>query len=381
MYERAGEPRPANAGAWDSEEQRLASLRSELDAIHDRVRADLGAEDVAYIESIDRLSRRLTVAGRVLIFAGMDPLSYSAGVLALAAAHQLQVCEIGHTALHGAYDKLADELPGAAKYHSMKFRWVGEIDEESWRRVHNLLHHGHTNIVGRDSDLLVGFARWSPEAKHHFYHRLQLLFSATYPLYWWSGMSLHSAGVLDLFARTQAESVVVNDKSLRTFFAAHKRALRKIVPYKLKNYVVYPALAGPLFLKVLVGNWLADHLRDVYTAATMHCNHIGPDVHHYAADRQARSRGEWYEMQIEAANNFEVPHWMSVLCGGLDYHIEHHLFPRLPPNRLREIAPQVKAVCARHGVRYRTGSWPRTLATSLRTLARLSRPLPSDASP
>ncbi|WP_146658301.1 fatty acid desaturase family protein [Enhygromyxa salina] len=380
MYERPTEQRPAKEPAWSSEEERLASLCKDLDAIHQRVRSELGDGDIAYIESIDQLSRRLTLAGRVLIFAGMDPVSYTAGILALAAAHQLQVCEIGHTALHGAYDKL-EQLPGAAKYHSERFRWVGEIDEESWRRAHNLLHHGHTNIVGRDSDLLVGFARWSPEAKHHFYHRLQLLFSATYPLYWWTGMSLHSAGVLDLFARTEDEAVVAKHKSLRTFWSAHKRALRKIVPYKLTNYVVYPALAGPLFLKVLAGNWLADHVRDVYTAATMHCNHIGPDVHHYGAGRQAKSRGEWYEMQIEATNNFEVPHWMSVLCGGLDYHIEHHLFPKLPPNRLREIAPEIRAVCARHGVRYRTGSWPATLAKSLRTLARLSWPIPHEATP
>ena len=356
---------------WSSEEQRLASLCRELDAIHERVRADLNEDDVAYIKGVDKLSRRLSVAGRVLIFVGMDPLSYTAGVLALAASHQLQVIEIGHTALHGAYDR----FESASKYHSKLFRFRGEIDEESWRLAHNLMHHGNTNIFGRDGDLHVGFARWSPKVPFHGYHRLQLLFSASYPLYWWMGMSLHSAGVLDLYTRTRAESVVVRDKSLRTIWTAHHKALRKIVPYKLKNYVVFPALAGPLFFKVLVGNWLADGARDLYTAAIMHCNHIGEDVHHYDASAQARSRGQWYAMQIEATNNFEVPHWMSVLCGGLDFHIEHHLFPRLPPNRLREIAPQVRAVCERHQVRYRTGSWPKTLAKSLRMLARMSRPL------
>jgi linoleoyl-CoA desaturase len=62
-----------------------------------------------------------------------------------------------------------------------------------------------------------------------------------------------------------------------------------------------------------------------------------------------------------------------VLCGGLDKQIEHHLFPRLPPERLREIAPEVRAACARHGVRYRSASWAKTLGRALARVAALSR--------
>ena len=45
-------------------------------------------------------------------------------------------------------------------------------------------------------------------------------------------------------------------------------------------------------------------------------------------------------MQVEATNNFEVSRPISILCGGLDQQIEHHLFPRLPPNRLRADRPR-----------------------------------------
>src|SRR4029078_171991 len=134
----------------------------------------------------------------------------------------LQVMEIGHTALHGAYD----QLPAAARFHSQRFRWIGEMDEAAWRRVHNLMHHGHTNVAGRDSDLQVGLARWSPEVPYHAYHRLQLPFSLLAVLLWWSGMSLHSAGVLDIYARTRSEQVIARDKSIRTILRVHRRALR-----------------------------------------------------------------------------------------------------------------------------------------------------------
>jgi linoleoyl-CoA desaturase len=69
------------------------------------------------------------------------------------------------------------------------------------------------------------------------------------------------------------------------------------------------------------------------------------------------------------------------LCGGLDRQIEHHLFPRLPPNRLREIAPRVRAVCEAHGVRYLSKGWFSTLREVMGELRNLSRPtaVPLDA--
>ncbi len=69
---------------------------------------------------------------------------------------------------------------------------------------------------------------------------------------------------------------------------------------------------------------------------------------------------------MEATNDFEVSRPLSILCGGLDRQIEHHLFPRLPPERLREVAPQVRAACEAHGVAYKTDTWGRTLAKALR---------------
>jgi linoleoyl-CoA desaturase len=77
-------------------------------------------------------------------------------------------------------------------------------------------------------------------------------------------------------------------------------------------------------------------------------------------------------MQVETARNVEVPAALSILFGGLDHQIEHHLFPRLPPNRLREIAPRVRAACAAHGVSYLSKGAGETLRDVLAELRRLS---------
>jgi linoleoyl-CoA desaturase len=128
-------------------------------------------------------------------------------------------------------------------------------------------------------------------------------------------------------------------------------------------------LAGPFFAKVMLGNALSELGRDLYAAAIIYCGHVGAED--FPEGYDPGTRAAWYAMQAQAARDVEVPHWVSVLCGGLDLQIEHHLFPRLPPNRLREIAPRVREICAKHGVTYRSDSWPTTLRSVVKELARL----------
>jgi fatty acid desaturase len=114
----------------------------------------------------------------------------------------------------------------------------------------------------------------------------------------------------------------------------------------------------------------------MFAAAIIYCGHVG--ARDYAAGTEPETRAAWYALQVEAAHDVELPTFVSILCGGLDKQIEHHLFPRIPPNRLREIAPRVREICLAHGIRFRSDSWPNTLRAVLRELTRLSR---SDAAP
>jgi linoleoyl-CoA desaturase len=100
---------------------------------------------------------------------------------------------------------------------------------------------------------------------------------------------------------------------------------------------------------------------------------VGEHVKSYPHGKKAGSRGEWYAMQVEATNNYEVSWPVSVLCGGLDRQIEHHLFPKLPPQRLRQVAPQVKAACEQYGIAYHSGSWGSVLGRALGWIGELSR--------
>jgi linoleoyl-CoA desaturase len=344
--------------------ERLQRFAEAIDAIRDRVEAKVGAEDVAYVRRVNAFSRAMEVVGRVLLHVSVEPFSFATGVTALWLHKQLQATEVGHTALHGAYDK----LEGAEGFRSATFSWDVPIDEESWKHGHNVRHHQYTNVAGRDPDIHFGPARLTGHTPHRPFHRFQHLFmvGVLAPNFGFL-MNFHFTGLNDAyFGNGRGGLDFLRDRSPESVREAKRRALRKYVPYYLKNYVFFPLLAGPMFWKVLLGNWLAETIRDVYSAATIYCGHVGGDVAAYEEGTRAHGRGEWYAMQVEATNNFEVPLPVSILCGGLDRQIEHHLFPRLPPNRLREIAPEVRAACEAHGVAYRTDTWGRTLAKALR---------------
>jgi linoleoyl-CoA desaturase len=364
-------PECATHSRSTTDEERFRRFGEELDALKERTLARMGAADVTYVRNLDRFSRAMEVVGRVLIHFSPEPISFAAGVLALWLHKQLQATEIGHTALHGAYDK----LPGAERFASKRFRWDAPVDEESWRHVHNVRHHGNTNVAGKDPDIHFGTIRLTERTPWNRAHRLQLAnaLGIVFPNFLFF-IGSHVSGLNDVFFDNgRPEKLdLLPDRSRESVRGAWRKGLRKYVPYYLYNYVFFPALAGPMFWKVLLGNWLAETLRNVYSAATIFCGHVGGDVASYPAGTRAHGRGQWYAMQVESTNDFEVSLPVSILCGGLERQIEHHLFPTLPPRRLREIAPEVRAICAKYGVDYRTDTWGRTLRKALAHIAELA---------
>jgi len=355
-----------------SDAERYRLFGEELDTLRRRVYSRLGADDVTYVVRLERFSRSMEIVGRVLIHVSFEPVTFLAGVGALWVHKQLQTTEIGHSALHGAWDK----LPGAEKFVSKTFRWDTPVDEASWRHGHNVRHHGLTNVAARDPDIHFGPVRLTTQTPYSPWNRLAIPFAvgALFPHFLFV-INSHVTGVNDLIADNGRPEKLdfLPDRSKASALGALQRALRKYIPYYLKEYFVFPALAGPFFWKVLMANACVETLRNIYSAATIFCGHVGEDVRSWAAGTSAHGRGEWYAMQVEATNDFEVSLPVSILCGGLDRQIEHHLFPTLPPPRLREIAPEVRGICERYGVRYATDTWGRTLGKAFAYIARLSR--------
>src|SRR5690348_14413087 len=136
------------------------AIQAELDALRAEIAADLGERDAQHIRRMIRLAELSAIAGRTLLMVGVDPLSWGVGVAALATAKVLENMEIGHNVMHGQYDWMND--PALC---SQTYEWDIVCDGDHWRHSHNVEHHDHTNIIGKDHDFGYGLLRLSEQQK------------------------------------------------------------------------------------------------------------------------------------------------------------------------------------------------------------------------
>ncbi|KAH8093631.1 hypothetical protein JL720_4778 [Aureococcus anophagefferens] len=67
----------------------------------------------------------------------------------------------------------------------------------------------------------------------------------------------------------------------------------------------------------------------------------------YTADEN-----DWFRLQLATTMDVDCPEWLDWFHGGLQFQIEHHLFPRVPRHNLREVRKLVKAFCKKEGLHY-----------------------------
>ena len=79
-------------------------------------------------------------------------------------------------------------------------------------------------------------------------------------------------------------------------------------------------------------------------------SHFAMDTYHGNAYNDESD--EWFKMQLKTTMNVDCPRWMDWFHGGLQFQIEHHLYPRLPRHNLRECSELVKALCKKYNLHY-----------------------------
>jgi linoleoyl-CoA desaturase len=347
----------------------LERFGREIDAIQSDIRARLGEPDRRYIRRMITIQRGLAVAGRLGIYASLPLLPtglpffavIGAGTIALGVSKILENMEIGHNVIHGQWDWMNDPA-----IHSSTWEWDNVCPAEQWKHSHNVLHHTYTNVLGKDRDVGYEILRvtdaqpWKPAylAQPFYATLLALLFE-------W-GVAMHD---IDLGALRRGETKLSGVRALLNGIG--RKARRQVV----KDYVVWPLLAGPFFLPVLVANALANVMRNVWSFMIIFCGHFPDGARVFTEEEVAgETRGGFCVRQILGSCNIEGGPLFHVMSGNLSHQIEHHLFPDLPSNRYAEAAPRVRALCARYGIPYNSGSLTRQFGTTVRTILRLALP-------
>jgi linoleoyl-CoA desaturase len=344
------------------------SLERDLRELRARIAAKVGEEDRQHVHSVRFAAKCLEVSGRVLIHVSLEPVSFGLGVLSLGLYKILENMELGHNVLHGQYDFMRDPTLASATY---EWDFVGTA--RAWKRAHNATHHTFTNVLGKDDDFGYGAFRFSADVPWSPFHLLQPLISPLSALFF-----DHAVAVYDLRA-SQYETPLGGGVATRAAQKAHLADLvafgKKAAKLYFKEYVFYPALAGPFAPKVIAGNALANGLRNVWAYAVIYCGHLTDDTTTFTVEELAtETRGGFYLRQILGSSNFRAGPILGILSGHLSHQIEHHLFPDIPAWRYRELAPEVESICEKHGIPYKTGTFAAQLKSVARALVRHALP-------
>lgn len=342
-------------------------LAAELTALAQQERTTLGVADANYLLKLVQWQRVFAISGRLLMLGCFWSAWFLLpAVLLLALAKIIDNMEIGHNVLHGQYDFLQHRY-----LNSQQFEWDIACDAKSWQRTHNFEHHTYTNIIGQDRDFGYGLLRLSSDFRWRLRNLWQVItYFMLSTLFQW-GVSYHELAAQRVFfgkKKSDRHTQVSDEQLKRAFFGKGFKQLAK-------DYVFFPLLCWPVFGWVLLGNLLANLIRNWWTATVIFCGHFTEQVYTFKEeDCQNESRGQWFYRQMLGSSNFTGPRWLHILTGHLSCQIEHHLFPDLPAWRYPALAEKVQQIAKRHGIPYNTGTFAGQYLTVLRRILRFSLP-------
>ncbi|MFT6635024.1 acyl-CoA desaturase [Alcanivorax sp.] len=342
--------------------EQFETIGQELDAIRNREMADLGEEDATYIRTLIKRQRRLEIAGRGLLMAGFLPPAWLAGVACLSASKILDNMEIGHNVMHGQYDWMGDPA-----INSKVFDWDNTCTKTAWKQTHNFEHHTFTNVLDKDHDIGYGILRMSEDQEWEPRFLFNPILAGILATFFQHFVAIQSLKLEDY--------LIYKTKTKEEVKAEFKPTWKKMRKQLVKDYLLFPALAGPFAPFVFAGNLTANVARNLWSSQVIYNGHFPEEVEQFPESViENETRGQWYVRQLLGSANFEGSRLMHVMSGNLSFQIEHHLFPDMPAHRYARIAPEVRAICEKHGLPYNTGSFMRQSLSVWKRIFKLSLP-------
>jgi NADPH-dependent stearoyl-CoA 9-desaturase len=349
----------------------------EIEAIRSEVMDSRGERDARYIYRLIKVQRSMALGGRLVIYASLAFLPQwghalaawsifwpliALGTLILGSAKILENMEIGHNISHAQWDWLRDPA-----IQSGSWEWDHVCPSDQWKHSHNVKHHTWTNVFGKDADVggygllrLFSNQRWKP-------------FNLGNPLWALLLAILFEWGIA--IQELELGRILKGRMSWATIRPMWLRTREKMLRQVLKDYILFPLLAGPFFFYVCGANAVANIIRNLWTYLIIFCGHFPRDVHVFTKDEvENESRSRWYVRQLLGSCNIGGGKLFHIMSGNLSHQIEHHLFPDMPSNRYPEIAPRVRALCERFKLPYNSGSLSRQFGTTVWRIVRMSFP-------
>ncbi len=269
------------------------------------------------------------------------------GMFALALFHGFFTAmiglNIGHDAIHGAYSKNA----WLNKRLGLSFNLVGANDYV-WSISHNIVHHTYTNIPEHDEDISqVDILRLEPGQEFKKMHRYQHIYA------------------FFLYCLTSLLWVFKKDyvKFFQKQIGGHyrksfpRKEVIRLFSYKIFYYIVF--LVIPLVVIELPWYWIlfgfvAAHFVEGFILAIIFMlAHVIEGTSFPKPGPDGKIDMAWADLQMITTSNFAVNNKIvNYLFGGLNFQVEHHLFPKVCHVHYPKISKIVRETAKDHNLPY-----------------------------
>lgn len=270
-----------------------------------------------------------------------------------------------HDANHGAYSKVSwiNSLFG----YSLNL--VG-ANAFNWKMQHNVMHHTFTNVHDEDEDISPrGALRLSPHTAWKWIHKYQFI----YAWFLYGLMTIVWMLFKDFvrIVRYQKNGLVKKHNGNIT------REWLILIATKM-NYVGYIFMIPLMFTslawwQILLGIILMHYIAGFILAIIFQPAHVIEGIEYPLPDDENKLENNWAIHQLHTTTNFgNKSYWFSWYVGGLNFQIEHHLFPNICHVHYRKISEIVKSTASEFGLPYKSAT---TFLNALKGHTRMLRQL------
>lgn len=254
---------------------------------------------------------------------------------------------IMHDANHGAFSR----YNWVNKLMALSLEFLGG-SSINWRIQHNVLHHSFTNVHDMDEDIApVGVLRFSPNEPRKKIHRFQIFYAWIF------------YGMMTLSWTTNKDFSQLFRYTKNGLLPSQQTTFKKALIHLIISKVVYYTFALVIPLLVMDITWwqwiigfvTLHFICGSILAFVFQSAHVVPGTEFHTKEdfQENNTESSWAVHQMSTTANFS--NWNPVLTwyvGGLNYQIEHHLFPDISHVHYPKIAQIVRKTAAEYGVKY-----------------------------
>lgn len=222
----------------------------------------------------------------------------------------------------------------------------------NWKIQHNVLHHTYTNVYDADEDISPrGVLRMSPYSEWKAMHRFQhvyawfiyglmtfvwVLFKDVIRL-----ISYHKDGLIKKQNANVTQEIVI-------------LVVTKLI-YLGYIFTLPVVILDLSFWTVFAGFCIMHYVAGFILAVIFQPAHVIEGTEYFEPDMEGNLENNWAIHQLHTTTNFaNKSRLFSWYVGGLNFQVEHHLFPNICHVHYRKIAPIVESTAKEFGVPYKS---------------------------